>query len=428
MESGIAFFLAVVVIYGALGLWLGRFSITMPMVFVLVGALIGEHGLSWFPITMSAETIRTLSEVTLALLLFADASTLSIKEVGEDATLPGRLLLIGMPLTVVLGSVLAYLLNPNFDLGLALLVGAILAPTDAALGLPIFNNPLVPVRIRRALNVESGLNDGIATPLVTMFIALSIGEFTGAEARWLLGALNEIVIAIAVGVVVGMLGGWLYSLSSKKNWTTSTAQQIGNLALALCAFFSSLALGGNGFIAAFVGGIFFGYISRHHLHKVTEYTEVTGTLLSLGVWLIFGGKLVILLFEDFSPIAFIYALLSLTVVRMIPVTIALIQRKLRWDTQLIMGWFGPRGLASVVFVLMAVETATEVGLELQNSIFMAMVGWTILLSILLHGFSALPLAEWYNRRLKAASPDAPEMVDVTELKSRRGKYYAPPGF
>lgn len=422
MEMGVALLLAVVAIYGGVALWLDRISITAPIIFVLLGTLIGEHVLSWVVIPITPEAVRTLIEITLALLLFADASTLNIIEVRKDAGLPGRLLLLGMPLTIALGAVLAYLIHPTFKPGLALLLGAILAPTDAALGVSIFNNSLVPVRIRRALNVESGLNDGIATPLVTLFIALSIGESFQTQSFWMAAAVTEIAIAVGVGALMGIAGGWLYSLSARKSWSSNLSQQIGNLALALCIFFSSLALGGNGFIAAFVGGILFGYITRHHLHQITEYSEVSGTLLSFGVWLIFGSSQVVPLLKDFSLPAFIYALLSLTVIRMLPVAIALSGRKLRWDTKLIMGWFGPRGLASVVFLLMAVEAAREVGLDWSSSVLMSMAGWTILLSVILHGVSALPLAIWYSKRIENAPVDAPELVEVDELKPRRGRH------
>lgn len=425
MDFGLTILTAVVAIFGAISLRLGRFWITAPMVFVLTGALIGESGLALLVLPISSETIKLLSEVTLALLLFADASTLHFNQIKADTSLPARLLLVGMPLTVALGALLAYLVHPSFKLGLALLVGAVLAPTDAALGLAIFNNPLVPVRIRRALNVESGLNDGIATPLVTLFIALAIGEFERSQAFWLRGALLEISIGALVGLAVGIAGGWLYTQSARKGWATGGSQQVGNLALALLAFFGSLWLGGNGFIAAFIGGIFFGYISRHYLHAVTEYTEVTGTMLSFIVWVIFGASLVIPLLLNFSAAAFLYALLSLTVVRMLPVALSLSRSGMRWDTRLIMGWFGPRGLASVVFLLMAIQAAEHVGLELETNIFTSMIGWTILLSVFLHGITALPLAGWYGKRLESAPPDAPELVEVDELASRRGKHYVP---
>ena len=231
--------------------------------------------------------------MTLAFLLFADASTLDLGEVRQDAGFPGRLLLIGLPLTVLLGRLAAYGLFPDEGLGFALLIGAILAPTDAALGLPIFTNPRVPARIRRALNIESGLNDGIATPLVTLFIALTVEEPEGTQDGWLLDALSDIGLALLVGVAVGLVGGRLFAVAVANRWTTTTAQRVGNLALALGVYWAALAVGGNGFIAAFVGGLVFGAATRYRLREATEFTEEGGTVLSTLVWTLFGVTLVV---------------------------------------------------------------------------------------------------------------------------------------
>jgi len=411
MPTGIAVFLGLVVIYGALAVWLGRFSITMPIIFVAVGAVSGSRGLA------SAGGTESLVEMTLALLLFADATTLDFRRVRDDAGLPGRLLLIAMPLIVVLGGLVAYGLFPEEELGFALLLGAILAPTDAALGLPIFNNPRVPVRIRRALNVESGLNDGLATPLVTLFMALALAEETPQMGGWLLSALAEIGLGIGAGVAVGLLGGWLFATAAKRGWTSATGEQIGNLALALCAFWAAEALGGNGFVAAFVGGILFGHATRDRLHVATEFTETAGSTLSLLVWTIFGANLAGPLFQPFRPVELLYALISLTVIRMIPVAISMIRTRLRPDTVLLMGWFGPRGLASVVFTLIAYEAFHDASRSFDT--LAAVATWTILLSVVLHGISAVPLANWYARRLEAGAAAAPELVDMPELGVRR---------
>ena len=185
METGIVIILVLIVIYTILGHALGRISITMPMFFVIGGAIVGDNGLGWISIPLDASEVETLTELTLALLLFADAASLDFNQVKDDAQMPGRLLLIAFPLVFLTGGLLAYLIFPVEKLGFALLLGAILSPTDAALGLPIFNNPRVPVRIRRALNVESGLNDGLATPLVTLFIALTLEELGGGGQHWL---------------------------------------------------------------------------------------------------------------------------------------------------------------------------------------------------------------------------------------------------
>jgi NhaP-type Na+/H+ or K+/H+ antiporter len=411
MSTGLAVFFGLVVVYGALAVWLGRFSVTMPIIFVLVGALFGSRGL------VSVKDAELLIEMTLALLLFADASTLAFRQVRDDPGPPARLLLIGMPLIVALGGLVAYGLFPEQGLGSALLLAAILAPTDAALGLPIFNNPRVPVRVRRALNVESGLNDGIATPLVALFTAMALAEESHRVGDWLLSALGEIGIGVGVGVAAGLLGGWLFATAVKRDWTAVTGEQIGNLALAMCAFWAAKALGGNSFVAAFVGGIMFGYATREHLHVATEFTETTGTLLSLFVWAVFGANLVPPLVESFIPLALLYALLSLTVIRMLPVAISMLGTHLRPDTTLITGWFGPRGLASVVFALMAYESFHEAGVGFDTLADAA--GWTVLLSVVLHGISAVPLANWYARRLETADPAAPELAAVAELDIRR---------
>jgi NhaP-type Na+/H+ or K+/H+ antiporter len=411
MPMGLSIFFGLVVIYGAVAVWLGRFSITMPIIFVAVGAFAGPHEL------VSVKDAELLIEMTLALLLFADASTLHFRQVRDDASLPGRLLLIGMPLIIALGGLVAYGVFPGAELGFALLLAAILAPTDAALGMPIFNNPRVPVRIRRALNVESGLNDGIATPLVAFFTAMALAEEGYQASGWLRSALGEIGIGVGVGIAAGLLGGWLFAAAIKRGWTSATGEQIGNLALAMCAFWAAKALGGNGFVATFVGGLLFGHATRERLHVATEFTETTGSLLSLFVWVVFGANLVPPLLQPFNPLALLYAVLSLTLIRIIPVAVSLLGTRLRLDTALIMGWFGPRGLASVVFTLMALEAFREAARPFDMLAYTA--AWTILLSVVLHGISAVPLANWYARRLEAADPAAPELVEVPELGVRR---------
>lgn len=419
MGTGLVILLLFIVLYAVVAAWLGHRSITMPMFFIAVGALTGANGLGWINIPLTSEEIKIIVEVTLALLLFADSSTLNLHQLKEDAGLPARLLGLALPLIILLGGVLAFALFPQEKLGFALLIGAILAPTDAALGLPIFTNKRVPVRIRRALNVESGLNDGIATPFITLFTALAVAEMTQTLSDWFTFALLEIAIAVAVGAALGTLGGWLFAAAMRRRLTSRASEQIGTLALVLATYFGSIAMGGNGFIAAFVGGLFFSYITRHRQHHAVEFTEGMGTLLSLFVWTIFGSFLVIPLFTAFNPLALLYAVLSLTLIRMLPVALSLIGTHFRGDTQILMGWLGPRGLASVVFTLIAFESFQEIARP-YDTLF-AIAGWTIFLSVLLHGFSALPLARWYSKRLKTASPDIPELVDMPDLEPLRGQ-------
>ncbi len=208
MAIGIAILALSIVLYAALADRLGRWSVTMPMVFVVVGFVLGPGGTNLLPISPSSEVVKTLTEITLAILLFADASTLELSQVRKDIGLPARLLTLGLPLTIVFGAGLALLLQPQEGLAFACLLGTILAPTDAALGLPIFNNPRVPVRIRRAPNVESGLNDGIATPFVLLLLALAAATGLQEQEHFVAGAISEILLAGVAGAGIGLVGGY----------------------------------------------------------------------------------------------------------------------------------------------------------------------------------------------------------------------------
>ena len=213
----------------------------------------------------------------------------------------------------------------------------------------------------------------------------------------------------------------MFAIAMQHRLTSRTTEQIGTLALALATYFGSVALGGNGFIAAFVGGLFFSYITRHQATPCSwNSLRSTGTVLSLFVWTMFGSILVIPLFTAFNPLALLYAILSLTLIRMLPVALSLIGTHFRRDTQLLMGWLGPRGLASVVFTLIAFESFQEIARPYD--ILFAIAGWTIFLSVLLHGFSALPLASWYANRLKTASPSIPELMDMPDLELLQDRY------
>ena len=347
----------------------------------------------------------------------------------DDAALPVRLLLLALPLIILLGALLALGLMPAEGLAFAALIGAILAPTDAALGLSIFTNPKVPVRIRRALNVESGLNDGIVTPFVTLFIALAVAtEAEIQDGRWLVTALSEIGLAIVAGTVVGIAGGWLLIQADRRGLTGATSKQIAILGLAMAAYFGSVAIHGNGCIAAFVGGIIFGATTRNRLAEPTEFTENMATFMSVLVWTIFGAVLVteaLHYFSNWRP--FVYAILSLTAIRMAPVALTMIGTRLRTDTIALMGWFGPRGLASVVFSLLALVQFEEAGRPID--MLVPVVVWTILLSVIAHGLSANPLAAWYARRLEAASEPQSELAelrDLSELRERRNILAGPP--
>ena len=356
-------------------------------------------------------------ELTLAILLFADASTVRLQEVEGDARLPGRLLLIGLPLTILLGTLAADLLFPAAGWAAAALIASILAPTDSALGLAIFTNRSVPVRIRRALNVESGLNDGIATPFVTLFLTLLLSEEGGLSGGWALEAGKEIGWAFLVAVAVAGVGGMLLRAAHRRHLTSEVSEQLAILAFALLAYLGSVAIGGNGFIAAFVGGLLFGATTNGEMHRPTEFTETVGLFASFFVWTVFGALFVgPVLTGPIDAVAIVYAIFSLTLVRMAPVAISLFGAGLRRDTIALMGWFGPRGLASVIFTLVAVETLHQGGAAYDALVEVAT--WTILFSVFAHGLTANVLARAYGLRIRDVG-DVPELMDAPEPRVRR---------
>jgi sodium/hydrogen antiporter len=304
---------------------------------------------------------------------------------------------------------------PEIPWAAAALIATILAPTDTALGLAVVTNRSVPTRIRRALNVESGLNDGIATPLVTLFIAILAAEEGLGDRAWGLEALKQIGLAIVAAVVVGYIGGKLMVFAKDHGWTSDVSEQIAILALALLAYEGSVAIGGNGFVAAFAGGLLFGAATRRRLDESVQFTETLGLSATFLVWSVFGALFLGALFtHGLSAQPVIYAILSLAVIRMVPVALALIGTRLRPATVVFMGWFGPRGLASVVFTLLAwedIEHADGGGMLLQTAT------WTILLSVVLHGISASPLVARYGSYV-ASLGDVPEKAPASEPRIR----------
>ena len=409
--TGLTVFAIIAVAYTLAASKLDRWWISAPMVFVAAGTILGPGVLDVLPASPSDKTVLTITELTLAMLLFSDASTVRLRDVEGDASLPTRLLFAGLPMTIAAGTLTAHLVLAGVGWAMAALIATILAPTDAALGLAVVTNQAVPVRIRRALNVESGLNDGIATPFVTFFIAVVASDEGIGDKAWALTALKEISLALVAAIVVGYAGGKLLACSNDHGWTSGVSEQIAILALALLAYEGSVAIGGNGFVAAFAAGIMFGAATRGRLQTPGRFTETLGLSASFLVWSIFGAIFVGDLFtHQLSAESVIYAIVSLTLIRMVPVATALAGTHLRPATVAFMGWFGPRGLASVVFTLIAIQDFEHSGAE---ATLVEAATWTILLSVVLHGVSASPIAAWYGASI-AKARDVPEKAPAGE--------------
>ena len=412
--ADLAIVAALVFFWGTLSARLERFDVTAPIIFVLGGLLLTHGPLAVLAFTPSNELIKELAEFTLALVLFSDASRVSLHELREDAGVYGRLLGIALPVTIGLGTLLALALTgPGTSIWLALLVGAALAPTDAALGAGMMANQIVPARIRRLLNVESGLNDGIATPFVSVAIA---GAAIGGEVahHGPAEAVAELALGVLIGAAVGGVGGLLVSVARKRGWAAEGFAGSAVLGLTLCAYASAVALGGNGFIAAFIGGLAFGTTGGRRGEPLIPFVEETGALVSLLVWLAFGAVAVVPAMKILTWQMVLYAVLSLTVIRMVPVAVVLIGTRLGRATVALVGWFGPRGLASVVFALLALE---DLGGAVAGRA-VAVITITVLLSVVAHGVTAEPLAAWYAKSL-AHPPDGNSGDQMRDIPDRR---------
>lgn len=388
---------------------LAKWNVTGPLFFTAAGFLLANDQWGVVPLDVDAPSVHALAEITLALLLFSDAARVNLSVLRRNLLVPSRLLGIGLPITVVLGSVTAAWLFHDFTWALAGFVGAALAPTDAALSSQVINDDALPISVRRALNVESGLNDGIVTPIVVFTLAVAAGQLgvTGdAPAEVVIRPLFELGIGIVVGAVIGFGAAGLIALASGRGWTQEGGRRLTALAAAVASFALTITIDGNGFIAAFVAGITFGSALPKTLPKrdtLTELPELGGELLALVVWFFFGAVLVPLAFEHFSLTVLLYAVLSLTVLRLVPVAIALIRTPEDRATVLFMGWFGPRGLASVVFALLAIE---QLGASDVVDTAVSAVTLTVLLSVIAHGVSAGPLGRLFERREREQTPPA----------------------
>ena len=402
---------AVVFAFGLVSRRLEGTVLTAPIVFVVGGAVLGSAGLGLVELGLDDHAVLLLGEIALALVLFTDAARINLSALRQNQGLPLRLLGIGMPLTIALGTVVAALLLTDLTFWEAAIVGTVLAPTDAALGQAVVSNTHVPDRVRQALNVEAGLNDGLSVPFLALFLTLAVAkEELQPASYWINFALEQIGLGAIVGIGVGLEGGWFVRWASRKGWMTDSFQRLALLALALIAWALADQIGGNGFIAAFVGGLVVGPTVARVGEQLIRFTEAEGQLLNLSVFFIF-GVLVIGLIQPSSWEAALYVLLSLTVIRMLPVALSLAGTHLRSVSVLFMGWFGPRGLASIVLGLIVVAKAPMLGGRDQIE---AVVALTVLLSVLLHGVTAGPLSAAYARRVQDMGPDAPEKREAVE--------------
>jgi NhaP-type Na+/H+ or K+/H+ antiporter len=391
--------------------------ITLPMVYTVLGLILSGRVLGIIELDLENELIQIIAELTLILVLATDASRIDVRSLIRDHSLPTRLLVIGLPLMMFFGTLLAMMLFTELNFWEAAVLAVILTPTDASLGQAVVTNPKVPVRIRQTLNVESGLNDGIAMPFLLLALSLAVAEQDPLGlAYWLGLALSQTVFGLLVGLIVGFLGGRFIEWGQQHGWMSKDFQKISTLVLALLAYGAAELVGGNGFIAAFVMGVTMANTTRREdTEMLYEYAEVeVQGLMMLTFMVVFGAVMLPLALDEFDGTMLLYAVLSLATVRLLSVSFSMIRSKVRPVSTLFLGWFGPRGVASILYIFTVLEEDLADETLIYSTVMLA-----VLISIFAHGITAAPGAKWYAKRVEAiVEPEAPEMQEVPEMPVR----------
>jgi len=396
-EANLLLVLVAIALFSLFSGPISRGSLTPPMVFVFFGLILSPVGFGWIDITVDNKIVNVIAEITLILVLFSDAARINLKTLWSDHDIPVRLLLVGMPLTILAGALVARAIFPELLIIEALVLAIILAPTDAALGQVVVSSAKVPIRIRQSLNVESGVNDGIALPTLLFAISFAVVA-TGNEhdTNWVSFVSQQLILGPLAGVLIGWAGARAINGAIKRGFLSREFCNIYLLSLAFIAYLGADEIGGNGFIAAFAAGVAVGNTLKHANEEIFEFAESEGQLLNLIIFFLFGVALLPQAWSHVSWSIIAYAMLSLTLIRMLPVFVALIGKHLRWETTVFLGWFGPRGLASILFVLLVLDHADIA----QESLVFNTVVATVALSVLLHGLTALPGVNVYAAALK----------------------------
>ena len=419
MDWALASVAVALLAYAAVSGRISGTSLTAPMLFTACGLLLGTEVLGFIDLSPLGDDVQTLAEATLAVVLFSDASRIDLRALRGEAAVPARLLGIGLPLTIVLGFVIALPLFGGLGWAEALLLAVILAPTDAALGQAVVMLPRLPSRVRQSLNVESGLNDGICVPLFLVVLAVaSVESDRLGTASALRVVAEQIGYGALAGAIAGAAGAAVLLLAGRAAHAESDWLEIVPFAAAALAWGVAHPIGGSGFIAAFVGGVAFQMLRRDALGEVGHLIDQVGDVLGAITFVVFGAVLLGPALGHLSFAVVLYALLSLTMIRMAPVAVALAGTGMRRRTVGFLGWFGPRGLASIVFALMLEEDGGVTHAEqVMTAVFV-----TVGLSVLLHGVTAAPLAEryatWFAGQRTEAEP-IPEAREAPEIPWRR---------
>jgi NhaP-type Na+/H+ or K+/H+ antiporter len=421
-SSGLLIILIGILVIAAVSKRLRGTVFTLPMIYTLFGLLAAALFSDVLSLSYDNPIVQIIAELTLVLVLASDSSRIKIKDLLTYHDLPVRLLLIALPLTFVIGTIAGAIIFGSTNVWLLAILAVILAPIDSSLADSSVENPKVPARIRQTLNVEGGMDDGITLPFLLLFISLAAStEIGGRTGSFLLFTAQKIGFGIVAGLIMGYLGARYISWGQKSGWMSSQFQKIGWLALVLLTYAVAELIGGNGFIAAFLFGIISGNaIERQESERLYSFAIVENTLLLMLTFMIYGAVMLYPVLQQITVPIVIYAILSLTLVRMLPVAISLIGTKLRLESILYLGWFGPRGIASILYVYTVLRAE---GLERQDVIF-SVVMITIFFSVMAHGMSAVPLTNWYAQRIAQLEKQGLAQAEtkyVPEMPTRKAK-------
>jgi NhaP-type Na+/H+ or K+/H+ antiporter len=395
--------------YAVLSGALGRTVLTPAIFFLSAGILLGDAVLGWFVVEADGAALRLIAETTLALVLFADASRINIGLLRREIAVPARLLGIGLPLTIVAGAAAALLLLPGLTLVEAALLAIAVAPTDAALGQKVVSDERVPSRIRQGLNVESGLNDGLCVPLLLIALAFASAE-GGSETEPVRLVLEEIGFGVLGGLVAGVISAYGLRLGRQRGWVASAWAPLVPLAAIGMAYGLATVLHGSGLIAAFTAGMAFGTIASEGEMRATDMLETVGDGFSAATFFVFGAAILPVVMQGFGWALLGFVVAALTVARMLPVALALLGTRARVPTVAFVGWFGPRGLASIVFAVLILQAEPIPNLDL----ILATISLTVIVSVYAHGVTALPLTERYVAWMRSnPRPDGHAVDEAT---------------
>ena len=405
---GLLFILA----YALLSERLERWWISMPIAMIVLGFIFGLDGLGLISAEPHSEIVKVVAEMTLALMLFHDAVRIDLRALRRGYKLPLRLLGIGLPVMIVLGAAVAYGMMPALGLVGAALLATMLAPTDAALGEAVVSDKRIPVTVRQGLNVESGLNDGLSVPIFLVLLAAAANP-GGLENGALVAELaRQVGYGILGGLLLGGLGGLLFRWAATRHVMAEPWRRIAVMAIAISCFTCAAVLGGSGFIGAFVGGVLFGLASEARTPADNSFTGNLGTVFDAVSFLLVGAMLLPRALATAGWQEWVYAALSLLMLRLVSVAVASIRSGAKWQTVLFMGWFGPRGLATVVFTVMLIDEGIPNG-----DVIAATAVLCVVMSALAHGITAPPLVSAYSRwweRMTQAGATTMEAQDVPE--------------